>query len=64
MGKALLGTHVDPATLRLLDEVRALRRRVAELEAALAAVDASRDADARVERSLEAQVDDREPAGA
>ena len=32
MGKALLGTHVAPSSLRLLDEVRALRQRVADLE--------------------------------
>jgi hypothetical protein len=43
MSKALLGSHVDPTTLRLLDEVRALRRRVADLEAALAAAEAARD---------------------
>ncbi len=42
MGKALLGTHATPSTLRLLDEVQALRRRVAELEQALAAAEAVR----------------------
>jgi cell division septum initiation protein DivIVA len=40
MAKALLGSHVAPSTVRLLDEVRALRQRVAELEAALAAAEA------------------------
>lgn len=44
MGKALFGSHVDATTLRLVDEVRALRRRVAELEAALVAAEAARDA--------------------
>jgi hypothetical protein len=43
MGKALFGTHTTPASLRLLDEVRALRARVAELEQALAAAEAARD---------------------
>lgn len=41
MGKALVGVHADPSALRLLDEIRVLRARVAaleaELEAALAA---------------------------
>jgi hypothetical protein len=49
--KALLGTHVGPTSLRLLDEVRALRQRVAELEAALAAAEAT--AAAREERESE-----------
>jgi N12 class adenine-specific DNA methylase len=43
MGKALLGTHATPSSLRLLDEVRALRQRVADLERALAAAEAVRD---------------------
>lgn len=43
MGKALLGTHVSPSSLRLLDEVRVLRARVAQLEAALAAAETARD---------------------
>lgn len=43
MGKALLGTHAAPSSLRLLDEVRALRQRVADLERALAAAEAVRD---------------------
>jgi hypothetical protein len=43
MGKALFGTHATPASLRLLDEVRSLRARVAELEQALAAAEAARD---------------------
>jgi hypothetical protein len=44
MGKALLGTHTSPTTLQLLDEVRALRARVAELERALSDAEAARDA--------------------
>ena len=62
MGKALLGTHVTPGSLRLLDEVRALRARVEELERALAEAEAARDA--REERDGETvlRVDDREPA--
>lgn len=35
MSKAILGSVADPRTLRLLDEVRTLRARVAELEVAL-----------------------------
>lgn len=56
MGKALLGTHTTPTSLRLLDEVRALRARVAELEHALAEAEAAREARGTLE------VDDREPA--
>jgi hypothetical protein len=44
MGKALLGTHASPNTLRLLDEVRALRARVDELERALSEAETARDA--------------------
>lgn len=44
MGKALLGTYAAPSSLRLLDEVRALRQRVADLERALAAAETVRDA--------------------
>jgi hypothetical protein len=66
MGKALLGTHATPGSLRLLDEVRALRARVAELERALAdaeaARDARRDADAVLSDTEVVRVDDREPA--
>lgn len=36
MAKALLGTHTTPRTVALLDEIRSLRARVAELEKALA----------------------------
>jgi hypothetical protein len=63
MGKALLGTHVTPGSLRLLDEVRALRARVEELERALAEAEAARDA--RVTQDVSetvVRVDDREPA--
>ncbi len=44
MGKALLGSHVAPSSVRLMDEVRVLRQRVAELERALAEAEAARDA--------------------
>lgn len=56
MGKALFGTHTAPSSLRLLDEVRSLRERVAELEAALAAAEATRA------EQLEAEHGDRQPA--
>jgi hypothetical protein len=56
MGKALLGTHVTPNSLRLLDEVRALRARVAELERALAEAEDARDA-----REQLIEIDAREP---
>lgn len=36
MAKALHGTIANPSQLRLLDEIRALRQRVGELESALA----------------------------
>ena len=41
MSKALLGSHADTRTLALLDEVRHLRARVAELEAELARAEAA-----------------------
>ncbi len=56
MGKALFGTHTPPSSLRLLDEVRSLRERVAELEAALAAAEAARA------EQLEADHGERQPA--
>jgi hypothetical protein len=56
MGKALMGTHVTPNSLRLLDEVRALRARVAELEQALAEAEEARDA-----REQLIEVEPREP---
>ena len=63
MGKALLGTHVTPGSLRLLNEVRALRARVEELERALAEAEAARDARAEQDASeTVVRVDDREPA--
>ncbi len=55
MGKALMGSHVAPASLELLDEVRALRQRVADLERALAEAEAARD-------RRQAAAEDREPA--
>lgn len=51
MSKALLGTQVTPSSLRLLDEVRSLRQRVAELEAALAAAEAARASAAPAEHA-------------
>jgi hypothetical protein len=62
MGKALLGTHTSPTTLQLLDEVRALRSRVADLERALAEAETARDARIEVEPDPVA-LDDREPVG-
>jgi hypothetical protein len=66
MGKALLGTHVTPGSLRLLDELRALRARVSELERALADAEATREArqeaDAVPADVRVVHVDDREPA--
>ena len=44
MGKALFGTYATPSSIELLDEVRSLRERVAQLEAALAEAEAARDA--------------------
>lgn len=44
MAKALLGTHTTPRSIELLDEIRALRRRVTELEQALARAEAAREA--------------------
>lgn len=41
MSKALFGTHATPSSAALLDEVRRLRARVAELEAALHAAEAA-----------------------
>ncbi len=35
MAKSLIGTYADPRTFALLEEVRVLRARVAELETAL-----------------------------
>ncbi len=63
MSKALLGTHVAPSSLRLLDEVRVLRQRVAELEAALAAAEAAAATRARAV-GADAPASDREPATA
>lgn len=51
MSKALLGTQATPSSLRLLDEVRSLRQRVAELEAALAAAEAARASAAPAEHT-------------
>jgi hypothetical protein len=62
MGKALLGTHTAPASLRLLDEIRALRQRVADLEQALAEAEAVRDARADQLAVDELVAADRAPA--
>lgn len=43
MAKALMGSFTTPDTLRLLEEIRALRQRVAELESALAEAERARD---------------------
>lgn len=58
MAKALLGTVTSPSQLQLLDEIRSLRQRVAELEAAL---DQARDA-ASERADLQVVMDDT-PAG-
>lgn len=50
MAKALYGTTAAPHQLQLLDEIRALRQRVAELEAALE--DARQVAEARADLQL------------
>ena len=50
--KALMGVGTDIETLRLLDEIRALRTRVAELEAALEDAEAVAD-----ERGTTVEVD-------
>ncbi len=61
MGKALLGTHATPSSLRLLDEIRALRQRVADLESALEAAESARDR--RADEVVDVTVDGtREPA--
>lgn len=44
MAKALLGTHTTPRSIELLDEIRSLRRRVTELEQALARAESAREA--------------------
>lgn len=62
MGKALLGTHASPSSLRLLDEVRALRQRVADLERALAEAETVRDAKAVQVDTEPLELDQREPA--
>ena len=56
MAKALLGTHATPRTIQLLDEVRALRARVAELEAELARAESTHQ-----ERIQIVDLDKREP---
>ena len=61
MGKALLGTHASPSSLRLLDEVRALRQRVADLERALAKAETVRDAKAVQVDTEPLELDQREP---
>lgn len=58
MAKALYGTVTTPSHLQLLDEIRALRQRVAELEAALE--DARDAAEARGDLEL---IVDEAPAG-
>ena len=41
MAKAIMGSFQEPSTYRLLDEVRALRARVTQLERALADAEAA-----------------------
>lgn len=41
MSRALFGTHAMPSSLRLADEVRRLRARIADLEVALAVAEAA-----------------------
>jgi hypothetical protein len=55
MSKAIVGSLADPRTLRLLDEIRALRARVAELEAAL------QDAERAAQDRLVVSIDDPDP---
>lgn len=43
MAKAIIGSTVDAHTFRLLEEIRALRNRVGELEAALAEAETALD---------------------
>ena len=66
MSKALFGAYATPSGVALLDEIRALRARVKELEAALAAAEAvaegPRSSDA--ERTGEAPCVDDVPAPA
>lgn len=56
MPKALFGTHVAPRTVELLDEIRVLRNRVAELERALEEAEEARD--------IRIQIDEPEPVKA
>ena len=54
--KALVGAHVDQRTFRLLEEVRALRARVAQLEFALEeAESALRSSDAHTVLDLDVE---------
>lgn len=50
MAKALMGSYTTPETIRLLDEIRALRARVAELEAALSEAEVAREGREQVAR--------------
>ncbi len=59
MAKALFGTVATPSHLQLLDEIRALRQRVSELEAAL---DEAREV-ASSRADLQLVVDETTPAG-
>lgn len=55
MSKALIGSHADVVSLRLMDEIVSLRRRVSELEEALARAEAAAQ-QARVSEEAEAAV--------
>ena len=59
MAKALFGTVATSSHLQLLDEIRALRQRVSELEAAL---DQAREV-ASSRADLQLVVDETTPAG-
>lgn len=59
MAKALFGTAATPNQLQLLDEIRSLRQRVSELEAAL---DEAREA-AAARTDLQIVVEESTPAG-
>ena len=61
MGKALMGTYATPRSIELLEEVRALRARVAQLERALAEAEQAAE---RREPTVVSIADERETVGA
>ncbi len=54
--KALMGVGTDVETLRLLDEIRSLRNRVQELEAALEQAEARSDEITTVEVDMRGEL--------